>query len=182
MNIIVQPGRLAGPVRVPASQSAAHRALICAALADAPTDIRLNAVNRDIEATANCLAALLGTDIRPVEGGLRVTPGAVRPQRALLDCGESGSTLRFLLPVACALGAMARFTGRGRLPERPNRALTEALRAHGAASARSNRAGSSATGTFFNTQRPMASGSTSVTVPPERFLSDRAASASFAAG
>ena len=132
MNIIVQPGRLAGTVRVPASKSAAHRALICAALADAPTDIRLNASNRDIEATAHCLAALLGTDIRPVEGGLRVTPSAIRPKSALLDCGESGSTLRFLLPVAAALGIPTCFTGHGRLPERPNAALTDALRAHGA--------------------------------------------------
>ena len=55
------------------------------------------------------------------------------PGKATLDCGESGSTLRFLLPVAAALGAQATFTGHGRLPQRPNAPLVEALRAHGAA-------------------------------------------------
>ena len=131
MIATVCPGRLAGAVRVPASKSAAHRLLIAAALADAPTLLRIEALNRDIEATAGCLRAL-GADIRAVEGGLRVCPIRNVPESPTLDCGESGSTLRFLLPVACALGAGARFCGRGRLPERPNAALTAALRRHGA--------------------------------------------------
>lgn len=132
MIATVHPGRLSGAVRVPASKSAAHRALIAAALADAPTSIALDSTNRDIEATVGCLNAL-GAQIEPADGGLNVAPvrrGAVAS--AALDCGESGSTLRFLLPVAAALGIPARFTGRGRLPERPNAALADALRAHGA--------------------------------------------------
>lgn len=154
MNIVIHPGRLSGAVRVPASKSAAHRALIAAALSDGLTTVHIDALNDDIEATLDCLTALgalIDCDerrglliVRPIDGA----PGLNRHLEALagkasshvdyedtldLDCGESGSTLRFLLPVACALGARARFTGRGRLPERPNRALTEALRAHGAA-------------------------------------------------
>ncbi|MBR2698254.1 MAG: 3-phosphoshikimate 1-carboxyvinyltransferase [Clostridia bacterium] len=154
MNVTIHPGRLSGAVRVPASKSAAHRALIAAALSDGLTTVHIDALNDDIEATLDCLAALgalIDYDerrgrliVRPVDGA----PGLKRHLQGLagkasahvdyaepldLDCGESGSTLRFLLPVACALGADARFTGRGRLPERPNRALTEALRAHGAA-------------------------------------------------
>lgn len=132
MNIVIEPGRLAGAVRVPASKSAAHRALIAAALADRPTRVHINALNRDIEATLGCLRSL-GATIARGEGCIEVSPIREVPNNAELDCGESGSTLRFLLPVACALGASTRFTGHGRLPERPNAALTDALRAHGAA-------------------------------------------------
>ena len=131
MNVIITPSPLKGRVRVPASKSAAHRALICAALADGPTDIIINALNRDIEATAACLGAL-GAEIEATADGLRVSPIAHLPESATLDCGESGSTLRFLIPVATALDARAVFTGRGRLPERPNAVLTDALRGHGA--------------------------------------------------
>ena len=131
MNVIVKPGRLAGRVTAPPSKSDAHRLLICAALADRPTRIRLDAANRDIDATAECLRAL-GAGIGREGSRLRVSPIEGRPGAAELDCGESGSTLRFLLPVAAALGIEARFTGRGRLPERPNQVLTDALRAHGA--------------------------------------------------
>lgn len=131
MNVIVKPGRLAGRVTAPPSKSDAHRLLICAALADRPTRIRLDAGNRDIDATAECLRAL-GAGIEREGGCLRVSPIEARPAAARMDCGESGSTLRFLLPVAAALGIEARFTGRGRLPERPNRVLTDALRVHGA--------------------------------------------------
>lgn len=131
MNALVIPHPLAGRVRVPPSKSAAHRALICAALADGPTVLRLGALNRDIEATMNCLRAL-GADIRSEGGRVRVAPILRANDPVALDCGESGSTLRFLLPVVCALGVHARVTGRGRLPQRPNAALADALRAHGA--------------------------------------------------
>ena len=131
MIATVHPGALRGTVTAPPSKSAAHRLLICAALADAPTVIRLGALNRDIEATIACLRAL-GASIEPLgRGEWSVAPGKA-PEAAALDCGESGSTLRFLLPVACAVGVKARLIGHGRLPERPNRALAEALRAHGA--------------------------------------------------
>ena len=131
MNVVITPSRLAGTVRVPASKSAAHRALIGAALSDGPTILRISALNRDIEATMACLGAL-GATVRVSEGSLEITPAGRVQGRVELDCGESGSTLRFLLPVACALGASAHVVGRGRLPQRPNAALTEALRAHGA--------------------------------------------------
>ena len=154
MNITIHPGRLRGAVRVPASKSAAHRALIAAALADGLTTLHLNALNDDIEATIDALMALGAMiDYDPRRGLLAVRPIESAPNlsrtleclsgkaaagmdysRVLdIDCGESGSTLRFLLPVACALGVKARFTGHGRLPQRPNGALVSALRAHGAA-------------------------------------------------
>ena len=134
MNITIQPGRLRGTVNVPPSKSMAHRALIAAALADRPTVIHIRRLNDDIEATIAALTALGATIERDSEQGLlTVRPlGTIDQQPLTLDCGESGSTLRFLLPVACALGATATFTGRGRLPSRPNAALTLVLRAHGA--------------------------------------------------
>ena len=131
MNIVITPSPLSGAVRVPASKSAAHRLLIGAALADAPTRIAISGTNRDIEATAACLRAL-GAGIAAEGGALVVSPIAGIPKAVTLDCGESGSTLRFLLPVAAALGVHATFTGHGRLPQRPNAPLVAALREHGA--------------------------------------------------
>ncbi len=132
MNVLITPAKLAGTVRVPASKSAAHRLLIAAALADAPTAVRVSALNRDIEATLNCLAAL-GAGIARDGDVIEVVPIPKKYEaNAELDCGESGSTLRFLLPVACALGGDTRVLGHGRLPLRPNAPLTDALRAHGA--------------------------------------------------
>ena len=132
MNVVITPSPLSGAVRVPASKSAAHRLLIAAALADGPTRISISAMNRDIEATAACLRAL-GAGIEAEGGTLVVSPIDDVPTEVTLDCGESGSTLRFLLPIAAALGAQATFIGHGRLPQRPNAPLVEALRAHGAA-------------------------------------------------
>lgn len=113
------------------SKSAAHRILICAALSRGETFLRCASSSEDIDATARCLNAL-GAQVRRVSGGFTVVPiGGVR-RGAALDCGESGSTLRFLLPVAAALGADASFLRRGRLAERPLSPLYEELIRHGA--------------------------------------------------
>lgn len=131
MNAIIHPRKLRGQVEIPSSKSYAHRLLIAAALSDTPTEVRMNALNNDIIATADCLRAL-GAKIDRTENGLMVHPiGNVSDGTHTLFCGESGSTLRFMIPVAAALGAACTFTGAGRLPERPNAILTEALNAHG---------------------------------------------------
>lgn len=131
MQITILPGPLSGSIAAIPSKSAAHRALICAALAKGDTRIYCPAVSKDIQATADCLAAL-GASIEYSEGCFLVSPiGKVR-ENALLDCGESGSTLRFLLPVVCALGGSARIKMHGRLPQRPLSPLWEELEAHGA--------------------------------------------------
>lgn len=123
-------GTVSGNVQVPPSKSVAHRMLICAALSDAPCTIICQSVNRDMEATVNCLNAL-GADITYADGKFSITPITKVNKGATLDCGESGSTLRFLLPVAAALGADATFTGQGRLPQRPLSPLYEEMTAHG---------------------------------------------------
>lgn len=131
MNVVIHPKKLAGQVVIPSSKSYAHRLLIAAALADRPTEVRMNAVSSDIAATVDCLISL-GAKIERIGSGYSVSPidHSVSEQRTLF-CSESGSTLRFLLPVAAALGADCTFTGTGRLPERPNAILTDALQEHG---------------------------------------------------
>ena len=120
---------LKGEVTPPPSKSQAHRLLICAALAVEPCSIVCNSVNDDIMATMRCLNAL-GADITYTSGVFDVKPISI-VKGGTLDCGESGSTLRFLMSVAAVLGADATFTGAGKLPQRPMGALTDVLAAHG---------------------------------------------------
>ena len=132
MEILISPGSLHGTVRrVIASKSQSHRALICAALSDQPTALSGMAFSVDVDATCSCLRAL-GSRIMQAGDTLTVFPGRPGPDPAVLDCAESGSTLRFLLPVAAALGADAAFTGRGKLAQRPLSPLWEQMTAHGA--------------------------------------------------
>jgi len=130
MIATVHPGKLKGTVRVPASKSMAHRLLIAAALADGPTTIEISALNNDITATMACLKSL-GAKVSSKGAEYTITPVRDVPPNCTLDCGESGSTLRFLIPVAAALNAHVEFVGHGRLPERPNIALTDAMKLHG---------------------------------------------------
>ena len=124
---VITPAPLTGRVTVPASKSDAHRLLVCAALADGVSVIRRMVLSKDIEATIQVLRGL-GADIR-LEGDTVTVQGASSGENgtAEADCGESGSTLRFLLPVAAALGRNARFTGSGRLPKRPLDTLLQIL-------------------------------------------------------
>ena len=129
MRLKLSRSNLRGEVRAVASKSAAHRALICAALADTPTYVDFDGISDDISATIRCLTAL-GCEISPTPSGVLVTPG--RPGSfPALDCGESGSTLRFLLPVAAALGGGFTVSGRGRLAGRPLGELASAMAEHG---------------------------------------------------
>ncbi len=131
MKRLIYPAPLSGCVAAPVSKSAAHRLLICGALGDAPCTVACRGTNQDIEATVRCLKAL-GAEIAFADGQFAVTPIQQVAQGGILDCGESGSTLRFLLPVVCALGANATLIGSGRLPGRPLSPLYEELVAHGA--------------------------------------------------
>ncbi len=133
MNIRVIPSIPSGRVRAIASKSVAHRLLICAAFADEKTLIRCEQTNKDIEATAECLSALGASIIRKAPY-YEVTPISEKnaKKNALLPCGESGSTLRFLIPIVASLGLNATFLMEGRLPERPLSPLIEELEAHGA--------------------------------------------------
>lgn len=131
MIITIRPSVLSGTVSAIASKSEAHRCLILAALADAPTRIIMNGSSEDIGATVSCLEAM-GAEIEARSGSCTVFPIKKAASSPLLDCGESGSTLRFLLPAALAVCSGASFTGHGRLPQRPMDDLLTVLEQHGA--------------------------------------------------
>ena len=131
MNMTLAPGTRRGMAHAPASKSQAHRLLICAALGKNEVVLRCNGLSKDILATVSCLRAL-GAGIEAQGNALRVTPLRKVPCGVCeLPCGESGSTLRFLLPVLGALDAKAVFHREGRLPERPLSPLDRLLVAHG---------------------------------------------------
>ena len=131
MKRMISPGARTGRVHIPASKSQAHRLLICAALGEETCEIVCDGVSADIAATAECLRAL-GAKVERTETGFRISPIQKVPEGCCeLLCGESGSTLRFLLPVVGALGAQAAFHREGRLPQRPLAPLDGVLTAHG---------------------------------------------------
>lgn len=126
MDILVTPSRISGKINGISSKSFAHRAFICAALADGTSYIKINTVSQDIAATVSCLNNL-GARIDKNGDGYSVEPMKELPQNAEINCGESGSTLRFLLPVITALGIKTKINALGRLPERPLSPLKDEL-------------------------------------------------------
>lgn len=137
MNVTITPRRLAGSITPPPSKSQAHRLIIAAALGEGESLLHNVACSQDIAATIRCMAEL-GAGFERQGDTLRITgmrAGPRSPLRRLaaprLDCGESGSTLRFLMPVALAVRGGGRFTGRGRLMERPQEPYFELFREKG---------------------------------------------------
>ena len=127
MDVKVYPQQLNGEINAISSKSLAQRIFLAAALADKPTVVYLNKSSLDIEATMGCLVSL-GAKIE--QDGMRyvVTPvGNNLNKNAVLDLGESGTAMRFLLPVCGALGVNATLLGHGRLPERPIEHLIDSL-------------------------------------------------------
>ena len=123
MDLQITPKKLSGAVTPPPSKSQAHRLLIAAALAEGTSTLHNIARSQDIEATLRCVIALGGSWTETSPGTLTVTgiggrrfSGGELPR---LDCGESGSTLRFFIPIALAVAGGGIFTGHGRLMERP---------------------------------------------------------------
>ena len=121
MKVKVTPSKVHGNVKIPASKSMAHRALICASLSDG-TSIVSNVTNsKDIEATVGCMKAL-GAIIKQIdETTYEVTGTNLFKQEGNITCNanESGSTLRFLIPLAACTNAKVKFLGQGRLLQRP---------------------------------------------------------------
>ena len=118
MNITINPKPLKGVVDIPASKSVAHRMIICAALAQGKSVIKNVYPSKDIIATIEAMKAL-GAHIELKEDTATIRGIDVSSENAVIDCCESGSTLRFLIPVVCALGTNATFIGQGKLPQRP---------------------------------------------------------------
>lgn len=131
MDISITPAALTGTVQAIESKSDAHRLLICAALSNKPTKITIKNMSRDIAATMDCLRAM-ACEIKAAGDTFTVNPlWRKTADTPFLDCGESGSTLRFLLPVAAAIYDKFKITGSGRLPERPLDSIIRAMQAKG---------------------------------------------------
>ncbi|WP_303789407.1 3-phosphoshikimate 1-carboxyvinyltransferase [Ruminococcus flavefaciens] len=119
MDIRISPSRLCGQLSVPASKSCAHRSIICSALADGVSHLSGVTMSKDIEATIGAMTAL-GAEFTVSGGDITVKgAGGRHAHDCVIDCNESGSTLRFIIPIAAALGSRTEFRGRGRLPQRP---------------------------------------------------------------
>lgn len=134
MKTLIKPTSLLGKLQIPVSKSLAHRALICAALSETPSAICGKLEGRDVIATLNCLEKLGASFKKIDENIIKVTPidkTKTLGKEVELEVFESGSTLRFLLCVAAALGANATFLGSQRLSQRPLDELVSLLKKHG---------------------------------------------------
>ena len=129
MRVTITPGRLSGAVTPPASKSQCHRLIIAASLARGTSVLHNISPSQDIAATLRCMQALGAVDEGETIQGIPAHP--VYPDLPLLNCGESGSTLRFLVPVALAVAGGGVFTGQGRLMERPMEPYEDICRQQG---------------------------------------------------
>lgn len=125
MDVLITPKFLSGRVTPPSSKSMAHRAILAAALAEGESRVENLSFSQDIQATLDCVG-LLGCEWSQPSSDTVVLQGSGKrgvssEELPLFDCGESGSTLRFLIPIALAVRGGGRFTGRGRLMERPQK-------------------------------------------------------------
>lgn len=137
-TISIKPTVLSGKVCIPSSKSMGHREIICAALAEGTSVVDNISMSADIEATCRALKAL-GTEITKVESkypgrtAFKINGGDLRLVDKEIDCGESGSTLRFMIPVAALCGGEVTFKGHGKLVSRPLSAYYEIFAKQGLA-------------------------------------------------
>ena len=130
MKVKITPFNACGEVIAPPSKSFAHRYLIAAYLAGKKCTVKNVGNSDDVNATVRALKSLGGKLER--KGDDVVVLGKEKADNVTVDCGESGSTLRFLLPVAAALGINAEFTGSERLLSRPIEDIARAVEGHSA--------------------------------------------------
>ncbi|MCL2462359.1 MAG: 3-phosphoshikimate 1-carboxyvinyltransferase [Defluviitaleaceae bacterium] len=121
-----------GVIQMPPSKSVSHRALICAGLAEGRSVLRGLSESEDINATIACMSAL-GARFSAESGEMSAEGCFPKPDGRVLDCGDSGSTLRFLIPIAALTGEDILFAGTGRLSvlERPLGPYREAFARRG---------------------------------------------------
>lgn len=137
MQVTIKPVKLSGKIDAISSKSYLHRILLCAAMSDRSTVIRLNCRSKDVDATIRCIRAM-GAKVEVQEDRLVVWPieantglGVGVGELPLLDCGESGSTARFVLPMTAAVCGGGTLIGEGRLPERPFGAICTVMEENG---------------------------------------------------
>lgn len=128
--INVKQNPLLGEINAIPSKSVAHRAMILSALCDTPTKLIGSSTGVDTEATVGMLNSI-GANIQITDDGYEVMPIKKRENNPTVNVHESGSSLRFLLPLVAVLGIKCRIIGEGRLASRPNKELIDALRSGG---------------------------------------------------
>ena len=132
MNVNITPSVACGEISAPPSKSVAHRLLICAALAEGESIIENIGANDDVSATVECLRTL-GANIELSDGKAIVNgiSNIARDEKRQFFCNESGSTLRFMIPLGLVFSRECQFTGKGRLMERPQTVYKELLHSKG---------------------------------------------------
>nr|MBO4517393.1 3-phosphoshikimate 1-carboxyvinyltransferase [Clostridia bacterium] len=130
MKVVLSPFKADGEISAPPSKSFAHRYIIAAFLAGKKCAIHNVGFSEDVISTVSAVRSLGG--IVEKKGDTVIVSGKAPVRQATVDCGESGSTMRFLMPVAAALGIEASFTGRGKLISRPVEDISAAIQGHGA--------------------------------------------------
>ncbi len=118
MDMRIIPSKLEGTVNIPSSKSITHRMLICAGLADGVSIISGISFSKDIYATISAMQNI-GAEYKINGNEVTVKGVSSISKSAVVDCCESGSTLRFMIPVTSVLGIDAEYRGQGRLPQRP---------------------------------------------------------------
>lgn len=118
MNVIIKPGKLSGDVIIPPSKSLSHRAIIAAALAKGKSVISNVLYSKDIKATIGAMRAC-GAQITEYKDHLEIIGSDVKRVENIIDANESGSTIRFMIPIALACDAPITFTGKNHLCKRP---------------------------------------------------------------
>lgn len=131
MKAFIEPAQMGGKINAIASKSYAHRMLLCAMLSDSQVELKGTTFSKDIEATLNCVKAL-GFDVQHRKDGYMIKKAAKPSENIVLDCIESGSTLRFIIPIALALGKECEVIGKEGLAKRPLKDLLDTLRQNGA--------------------------------------------------
>ena len=121
-NLMITPSKLSGEVKIPPSKSMAHRAIICAALSDGLSIIENIDYSDDIIATIEGMKAL-GASIVKYDDYLEIV-GIYKSNKEnnefrIINCNESGSTLRFLVPISMLFSGKSKFVGKGNLGKRP---------------------------------------------------------------
>ena len=126
----IKPHTMGGVIKAIPSKSYAHRIMLCAMLSNMQTQIVGNYESKDMEATLSCIKAL-GSKVNIQNGVLYLSKEKKMQDEIVLDCIESGSTVRFILPIVAALGVEAKVIGKEGLQKRPLKDLIDVLKEHG---------------------------------------------------
>ena len=118
MDVKIYPSKLIGTLNAPSSKAYSQRMIIAAALAEGVSEISNLTVSKDISVSAGAMEAL-GAIVHADEDTFTISGIKAPPAKADIDCCESGATLRFVIPIAAALGTESTFKGQGKLPQRP---------------------------------------------------------------